>query len=397
MIQDPISGRKRERGGKTMHKKTPKRDKGKYLLILYYLLIGGLCGFLISRGTDSFSERDMSVGEHLFLMCFMLFLLYMIVILQTIIHEAGHLVFGLLTGYRFSSFRIGSRMLLKKEGKLKFCKMSIAGTGGQCVMCPPDLIDGKMPFVLYNLGGTFMNILSVLIFAGLYFIYADIPYLSTGIKLMVVVGTGIGLINGIPMRLGMINNDGYNTICIWRSKTAMYAFWLQMKVHEKITEGVRLKDMPGEWFVVPDEDKLDNSITSVIAVLCENRLMDEHKFDEAVPLIDKLCSEEVATVGLHKKLLVCDRLYCELIGDRDEEKIQSLLTKEQKAFMKHMDKFPTVIRTGYAYALLGKKEERLAAIQKEKFEMCASSYPYESDIESDKELLEIVDRVKEMQ
>ena len=42
-----------------------------------------------------------------------------------IIHELGHLIFGLLSGYKFSSFRIGNIMLVKTGGKLKFKKLTI--------------------------------------------------------------------------------------------------------------------------------------------------------------------------------------------------------------------------------------------------------------------------------
>ena len=38
--------------------------------------------------------------------------------LQTVIHEAGHLVFGLLSGYQYCSFRIGSFMWIKQDGKI---------------------------------------------------------------------------------------------------------------------------------------------------------------------------------------------------------------------------------------------------------------------------------------
>ena len=38
--------------------------------------------------------------------------------LHIIIHEGGHLVFGLRSGYQFVSFRIGSLILYKEDGKL---------------------------------------------------------------------------------------------------------------------------------------------------------------------------------------------------------------------------------------------------------------------------------------
>ena len=53
--------------------------------------------------------------------------LFIAIGLQIVIHEAGHLLFGLVSGYRFVSFRIGSWMVYKREGKLHFGKYSLAG------------------------------------------------------------------------------------------------------------------------------------------------------------------------------------------------------------------------------------------------------------------------------
>lgn len=58
------------------------------------------------------------------------------IFIQIIIHEAGHLVFGLLSGYEFVSFRIGSITLAKYDNKYCFKRFHIAGTGGQCLMMP---------------------------------------------------------------------------------------------------------------------------------------------------------------------------------------------------------------------------------------------------------------------
>ena len=73
-----------------------------------------------------------------------------------------------MTGYKFSSFRIGNIMLVKTGGKLKFKKLTIAGTAGQCLMSPPDLKDDKMPVIIYNLGGALLNIISCIIFFIIY-------------------------------------------------------------------------------------------------------------------------------------------------------------------------------------------------------------------------------------
>ena len=93
--------------------------------------------------------------------CFGAVLLAMIIIffLHITVHEAGHLGCGLLTGYRFCSYRIGSLMLIKTNGQFKLKQYALPGTGGQCLMAPPDMADGKMPYMLYHLGGCLFNLL----------------------------------------------------------------------------------------------------------------------------------------------------------------------------------------------------------------------------------------------
>ena len=63
-----------------------------------------------------------------------------------------------MSGYRFCSFRIGSVMLTRENGRYKIKKYSIAGTGGQCLMEPPGSVDGRLPYRLYNMGGAIMNV-----------------------------------------------------------------------------------------------------------------------------------------------------------------------------------------------------------------------------------------------
>ena len=56
--------------------------------------------------------------------------------LQAILHEGGHLVCGLLSGYRFLSFRVGSFTLLRQNGRLVLRRFYLPGTGGQCLLEP---------------------------------------------------------------------------------------------------------------------------------------------------------------------------------------------------------------------------------------------------------------------
>ncbi len=68
--------------------------------------------------------------------------------------------------------------------------------------------------------------------------------------------------------------------------------------------------------------------------------------------------------------------------------MEELLDKDQKAFMKSMKTFPSVLRTGYAYLLLAKKDETEAKKVLEFFDKVAKTYPNKVDIDSERELLE---------
>ena len=79
----------------------------------------------------------------------------------------------------------------------------------------------------------------------------------------------------------MQNNIQVYRARLYKFPSALRSFWVQLKVSGQMAEGVRLKDMPSEWFFLPNESEMQNSMTAVMAVFYENRLMDLHKFEEA--------------------------------------------------------------------------------------------------------------------
>ena len=317
--------------------------------------------------------------------------LYAAFIFHIIVHEGGHLVFGLLSGYRFSSFRVFSFMWVKEGESIKFKRHSLAGTGGQCLMSPPDIKDGKMPVVWYNLGGSLMNIIFGLLFLGGFFLCGGVSILSAILLLFALLGFALAILNGVPMRTGAIDNDGYNAISLTKNAEAREAFWMQMKVVEETTKGVRLKDMPAEWFAVPNDEAMGNSMIAARGVFACNRLMDEERFAEADELMAHLLSIESGMVGIHRSLLVCERIYVELITQNRREVIDEKLTKNLQSFMKAMKDNPSILRTQYAIALLHEGEKEKAETIKAQFEKRAKTYPYPHEIAPERDLMAIVD------
>ncbi|MBE6716437.1 MAG: hypothetical protein E7573_05910 [Ruminococcaceae bacterium] len=372
-----------------------KRNKlQQNITIVLGLLIGGAIGFLTVLYTYKIFPDESDGLHRIISLLIFLFSMYAGFLLHIIIHEAGHLVFGLLSGYRFSSFRIFSFMILQENGKIKSKKLSVAGTVGQCLMIPPESNDEKKPFVLYNLGGTIMNILVAVFTAVLFFVFYNNAYISIIMLMFSVCGFVIAANNGIPMHIGMVDNDGYNTYSICKNPDSVHAFWFQMKVNELLLKGCRLKDMPEEWFVLPTDEEMQSNMLAAKGVFVCNRLMDMHSFSEAKALILHLLNTDNAITELHRKLLICDLIYINLITFCPEEDILSLLTKEQKKFMKSMKNFPSVLRTEYIVALIFESNFINADKIKKMFEKNSLKYPYPSDIQSERELMDIADSLR---
>ena len=336
---------------------------------------------------------DASFGKRFLLVFVSLVVLIISVVMHIIIHEAGHLVFGLASGYKLSSFRIFSFMWLKEDGKTVLKRLSVAGTAGQCLMTPPDMRDGKIPVVLFNLGGSLLNIISASVFLAAWFIIPHVMILRDAVFIFAVCGYLLGLLNAIPIHTAVIDNDGYNALMLSRTSSAMRAFWIQMKINDSVACGARLKDMPDEWFAMPSDRDMKNSMVAAIGVFCCNRLLDEGKFTAADSAMKHILSIESGMVGLHRALLISDRMFIELIGRCRHTVIDEMLTDEQKRIVAQMSGYPGVIRTKYAYALLYEKDAQKAEQLLERFNDVAGSYPYKSDVESERELIAAAMRV----
>ena len=377
-----------------MSKKKKTAKMAGWITMAVCMVIGGFCGVLIVDVVESAGIDTNSGLEFMAFLVLLFVLTYLIVFLQIAIHEGGHLIFGLLSGYEFSSYRIGSLLWMKEDGKLKMKKYTLAGTGGQCLMRPPKMIDGQIPVVLYNLGGSIMNIVSAILFLVLAFVIKqEQPLLYCFSLLMGIVGIAFALLNGIPMNMGLVNNDGKNALSLGKNKAAMRAFWIQLEMNHLLTAGgVSLKDMKKDWFKPVTEEDMQNNLTASLAVFRCNRLMEEMKFSQAAEEMEAIVNGENAVAGLHKSLLKNDMIFCELLDGCNSEKIEVLLDNDQKKFEKAMKSNPAILRTQYAYALIFEKNQEKADKIKSIFEKNTKNYPYQTELEIERRNMELADK-----
>lgn len=258
-------------------------------------------------------------------------------------------------------------------------------------MNPPDLEDGRIPVVLYNLGGSLMNLLTVPLFWGMSLLFRDTPLLSVLFVMLALVGLGFALINGIPLRLAAVDNDARNIISLLQDPKGLKAFWLQMRVNAILVEGHRQKDLPAEWFAMPAAEDLSNSMLATQAVLSIGRMIDTHEFEQADAAIRTVLERSTAMAGIHRLLLNAELMYLELLGAGRSEVLAQLQTKEMDKFMKAMRNFPSILRVQYGLARLVEQDDAKSAALHKQLHKVLSNYPYPGEVDAERELLALLD------
>ncbi|MCL2030053.1 MAG: hypothetical protein FWG93_00760 [Oscillospiraceae bacterium] len=317
-------------------------------------------------------------------------------LLHIIVHEAGHLICGLFSGYQFVSFTVAGMMFVKEDGKLKIKRFGIAGAGGQCLMSLPALENNTYPFVLYNLGGGLMNFLFSGIAAALFFAVKDSFIFAVEVFVpFALIGVILGASNLLPLKMGGLSTDGRNILLIKKSEQTRRAFWILLTVNAQMSLGSRLKDLPAEWFEFADDSDFNDSVLGNIAAIGLGRLMDLRDFDAAKALAQAILDKGVKLIEMLKNEVRCELLFFEIMGEPCPERqaqIESLYTPELKKYIKASGTQLSKRRLTYAYEKLVSLDAQKAAKALEAFNKTCRTYPFTGDRETERELMALIDR-----
>ena len=358
---------------------------------LVILLLGFFGGFLLG---EKMEKSSLSFEMSIFTIVLYIFIFYFAFIIQIIIHEAGHLIFGLLSGYEFISFRVGSITIVKDQGKFKLKKFKIKGTGGQCLMMPKTNNYEEINYVLYNLGGILMNFIASIICLLILMLVDTNQYIKVMLSEFILIGVICVISNGIPMKLGGISNDGYNTMSISRDKFIKYCFYIQLKVNGLLSKGMRVKDMPIEWFNVKEGADLNNPLVTFLKIMEANYYQDKLDFNLAKECYENILDNAPNIIKLYENEIKCELLFYEILNG-NMEKVDELYTKELRNYIKITDCYISRKRLMYVYNLIVLKDKKKADKVLGEFEKLKNSYPIKGDIESEEEIMSfILDNVK---
>ena len=307
--------------------------------------------------------------------------------LQIIIHEFGHIVGGKLSGYTFISAGGFGINFVKKDGKLhKVFNHDAVGTfSGECLMMPPQPKNGEYPFILYILGGSFMNLIASAISLAVFSFWLPNAWV---LVMFAIAGLYLSISSIVPLNIDTPKNiDGRSLIILATSSAARRARWVSSYIEMQTTQGgMRLRDIPEEQFDVlnnPDFTNQHNYIVSGLSGEYFDWLMDRQEFEKAKTYGEHLLETDKKMLDIQRTEILCGLLYIELIGECRKEEVERLYTKEVKS--------RTLTDTQYAYQKLFLRDDVAAAETLKGFNEHYVAYPFTNKIEGMRERMELVD------
>lgn len=362
------------------------------------LLIGGLAGLLIgglivvaftdttwSEYIQKYYSLDFSEGLAVFLVAVGSLLLSLAILVP--IHELGHLICGQLTGYKFVSFRIFNYTILKEDGKFRIKKFAVAGTGGQCLLTPPDLPIEQIPTGLYNFGGLLANIVILIIVIPLFFLKLN-PFVAEALGVFAATDVIMIMLNGIPMQAGGVGNDGYNIKLLKKNLLSKQGIVNQLRANALIQNGMRPKDMPDELFMNPENIDYKNALEVSIPLMYSSRLVDRMEYEEAKHYLESLYDHKEEIMPLYLKEIACELSFLYL-RTGEIEKADALLDKDLR---KYIDTYRKMMsskeRILCAIALYLDKDESKASEIYNRMKERKEEYLLQGEVKSDIALME---------
>ena len=301
-------------------------------------------------------------------------------ILNVVLHEGGHLVAGLLTGYRFVSFRFLNWTIIRRNGRLQWGNYELAGTGGQCLMAPPDRPVDKIDTRWYNAGGVLANLLIVVISALLLWAF-DLPaWLDELLVIMIILGLLIGVGNGIPLKMGGVATDGLNLLQLEKDIPGKQCFCNILEFNALSQEGVPYDEMPEHIFALPQPIDWVNSMHVGAALLAATRMAAVHQWEEAYRLLTEAHEHSDEYMVLYQ--LEVENMMtqvCIAMG-RDDEARQHYSDKVAKHVERHASTQSDKQLTKMAVALALENDRPKAEAMLHELETNRDKYIHQGDV-----------------
>lgn len=334
-----------------MKKRVKSSLKVSGLVILYTFFMLGIAFITYRIGEESVPQGEVvNLGSVLMTIVFISLFGSIVFYVHIIIHELGHLIAGLISGYTFMLFRIGSLGIIKEKDKFKTISFSMSGTLGQCLMNPPES-SMKKPYRLYLSGGVLANLITSF---SLLLIY--MTNFNNYVLLFAFIGLTAGLMNGIPLGF----NDGAILRKINKSPVARDQFFQQLRWNGQfILYHKTYAEVGEEEKIINAKEPITEQFNIYTKLIDINSLFEQMRFEEAYQELSQLYTYRKDIIAPYLSEILRPYLFCLLILDKADpnlvEEIRSNRLFKEQLNKKQVDSY--CIKSVIAYYIDNDRSE----------------------------------------
>lgn len=241
-------------------------------------------------------------------------------VVQLLFHEIGHLIGGMLTGWRFIYLQLFNVTVTKRMRLSAFTFKIVDISNFQCIMYPESI--NSNPFI-YTLGGCLINLLLAML--GL--IVMVVEYNNIVISLYAwsffVMGLGFFIMNGVP-RVKQICNDMACYQLLKNDSLTKQCHNAQLMTAKLLYEGCTYKQIGEEILCLPS-DEAYNDILAYQAILEYYYYLDIEDYESQKKALEKIKDESKLSTSTISYLHI-EHVYVNLVNQIRNYQIHQLLS-----------------------------------------------------------------------
>lgn len=123
----------------------------------------------------------------------------------------------------------------------------------------------------------------------------------------------LALINGIPMKLSGVNNDGYNLLFLEKTPDDKRRLCQMLEANANIQNGIQPKEMPDEMFPAEEQVNWKDGLQVNWQLMVVAWLENQHRWEEAYALLQEGLAQKQHIAALFQQELTLEMVFVCLV------------------------------------------------------------------------------------
>lgn len=276
----------------------------------------------------------------------------------TLLHELGHLFFGLKNKFAFLSFSVWFFKWWKPDGKMRFDFVSMKEEAGSTEFVPKGTENIEKRLKAMTFGGLMFSFLSMLLSLPA-FLIADMPlWLYCLFSMFLPIGAFVFFGNALPMVNEGARNDGAVLLGIKKEHDSTKVLINILKIHAELYSGKTPCEIDQSlYFDLPQLAEDDINFITLLN-LRYHYFLDKEDYENAKKTTSRLATLTDYMPNSVYNVVKSDELFNACTFDRNDETADNLVSELDK----YLNRVNTAsnLRIKLAYILLDESQSKIA-------------------------------------